>query len=62
MISRAGFIKRHSHLLIMNCDLRVLVAYPDDDDDDGEEQLKHLHCKSSKETDNHKKFLMTKAF
>jgi hypothetical protein len=35
-----GLYKEVSHLLITNCDLRVLVTYPDDD---GLEGLEYLH-------------------
>lgn len=36
----SGLYKEVSHLLITNCDLRVLVTYPNDD---GQEELKYLH-------------------
>lgn len=36
----SGLYKEISHLLIMNCDLRVLVTYPNDD---GQAGLKYLH-------------------
>lgn len=36
----SGLYQEVSHLLITNCDLRVLVTYPNDD---GQEQLDYLH-------------------
>ena len=37
---RSGLDKEISHLLLMNCDLKVLVTYPNDD---GPQQLEALH-------------------
>jgi len=37
---RSGLYEQISHLLVMNCDLKVLVTYPNDD---GPQQLESLH-------------------
>src|SRR5438309_6138042 len=39
----SGLFQEVSHLLITDCDLRVLVSYPNDPDAELSYQLKYLH-------------------